>query len=305
LQAGDKFFARCGIVNPLTYHQHTAGPATGLAWPRHRMMTLTELFPDNDYRFQLRFERGEPADFFAPTSKHEVVAAERQRWFHSDPKTYAAVLPPGEELLAEVVGLADVWNGFTPPISTTAWQKCLALGEFWEADYLLLKADAAGAIRLYGGCLCFPSSWRLSDKLGQPIEFIHGPVPGLNPSIGAAIHKFLAALKPGVASLRHNWGLAHSAELNQHPDRGLPPLDATVSADEVWLRVEHQALVALPKSGGILFGIRVVNHALNEVKADPVAAARLCRALETMPAEMARYKNLTTARERILQLLRT
>ena len=130
----------------------------------------------------------------------------------------------------------------------------------------MLKADADGEIRLYGGCLCFPSSWRLSDKLGQPIEFIHGPVPGLNASIGAAIHKFLAALKPGVASLRHNWGLARSAELNQHPDRDLPRLDATVDADEVWLRVEHQALVALPKSGGILFGIRVVNHSLAEVK---------------------------------------
>ncbi len=269
------------------------------------MIRLADLFPDNDYRFQLRFERGEPADFFAPTAKHHEVRAERQRWLHSDPKTYAALSPPGEPLLDEVVELAGVWNGFVPPLATTTGQTCRALGGFWEADYLLLKADAAGEIRLYGGCLCFPSSWRLGDKLGQPMEFIHGPVPGLNSCIGAAIHKFLASLKPGVASLRHNWGLARSAELNQHPGRALPQLDAMVSADEVWLRVEHQALVALPKSGGILFGIRVVNHSLAEVKADPVAAARLCRALETMTDAMARYKNLATARERILQLLRS
>ncbi len=268
------------------------------------MMTLAELFPDNDYRFQLRFERGEPADFFAPTLKHNEVVVERQRWLRREPDTYATLLPPGEALLEEAIELAGVWNGFAAPNSTTAWQKCLALGAFWEADYLLLKADADGAIRLYGGCLCFPSSWRLSDKLGQPIEFIHGPVPGLNAHIGPAIHKFLANLKPGTASLRHNWGLARSPELNHHPDRALPRLDATVGADEVWLRVEHQALVALPKSGGILFGIRVVNHSLNEVKADPVATARLCRALETMPKEMARYKGVASARERILLLLR-
>jgi dimethylamine monooxygenase subunit A len=272
-------------------------------------MTLEGLFPDDDYRFQMRFERGGPADFFARSARSETVLAERRHWLHSDLKTYAAILPPGEALLDEVVELAHEWDGFAPPGLTTAWEKCLALGEFWEPDFLLLKGDADRAIRLYGGCLCAPSSWRLNDKLGQPIEFIHGPVPGpvpgLNSNIGAAIHKFLAALKPGAASLRHNWGLSRSPELNQHPDRKLPLLDANISAEEVWLRVEHQALIALPKSGGILFGIRVVNHPLNEVKANRLVAARLGRALETMPEEMARYKNLATARGRILHLLRS
>jgi hypothetical protein len=265
-------------------------------------MTLAGLFPDDDYRFQMRFERGEPADFFARSTRSEAVLAERRQWLGSDPKTYAAILPPGEAMLDEAVELARAWNGLAPPGLTTAWEKCVTLGEFWEPDYLLLKGNADRVIRLYGGCLCAPSSWRLNDKLGHPIEFIHGPVPGLNAHIGAAIHKFLAALKPGAASLRHNWGLSRSPELNQHPDRKLPLLDATVRADEVWLRVEHQALVALPESGGILFGIRVVNHSLKEVKANELAAARLCRALETMPDEMARYKNLATARGRILQL---
>jgi len=268
-------------------------------------VTLAELFPDGDYRFQLRFERGEPAEFFAPSAKHPELVTERRQWLGSDPRTYAALLPSGEALLEEAIALASAWNGFVPSKSATPWQTCLALGQFWETDYLLLKCDTDEEIRLYGGCLCFPSSWRLSDKIGKRIEFIHGPVPGLNQSIGQGIHKFLAALKPGTASLRHNWGLARSPELNHHPDRDLPRLDATVNADEVWLRVEHQALVALPKSGGILFGIRVVNHPLQEVKVDPIAAARLCRALETMPDEMARYKGLASARTRIVELLQS
>lgn len=267
-------------------------------------MTLAELFLDGDYRFQLRFERGEPAEFFAPTPRRPELIAERQHWLQTEPQTYAALLPSGEALLEAAVELARQWNGYAP-VTATPWQMCLALGRFWEADYLLLKTDEEQKLRLSGGCLCFPSSWRLSEKLGQPIEFIHGPVPGLNTSIGAGIQKFLQNLKPGPASLRHNWGLSRSAELNQHPDRTLPRLDATVDADEVWLRVEHQALVALPKADGILFGIRVVNHSLGEVKADPVAAAGLGRALETMPEEMVRYKGLATARERIIQLLRS
>ena len=232
--------------------------------------------------------------------------AERRHWLTSEPQTYAALLPAGERLLEETIEAARRWSGFTlPPAQKSPWEKCLALGEFWEVDYLLLKADAAGEIRLVGGCLCFPSSWRLSEKVGKPIEFIHGPVPELNANIGPAIHKFLAGLRPGVASLRFNWGLSRSAELNQHPDRALPRLDASVTLVEVWLRVEEQALVALPKSGGILFGIRIWNHPLADVKRDDVVAARLVRALQTMPEAMAVYKGIALARTHLLELLRS
>ena len=151
--------------------------------------------------------------------------------------------------------------------------------------------------------LCFPSSWRLSEKLGKTIEFIHGVVPELNTNLGPAIHKFLAGLKPGAASLRFNWGLSRSAELNQHPDRSLPRLDGSMSLEEVWLRVEEQALVALPKSHGILFGIRLVNRPLAAIRADQLARARLRRALATMPEPMAVYKGIAPARARLLELL--
>jgi len=265
--------------------------------------TLAHIFPDGDYKFHLRFERGEPADFFAPTTGHAALVAERRWWLRGEPGKYAALLPPGESLLEETIQLAHGWSGFMPPASRTLgspFERCLALGEFWETDFLLLKTDEHGEIRLYGGCLCFPSSWRLTDKMGKPMEFIHGPVPGLNESIGRGIHKFLAGLKPGAASLRNNWGLARLAEMNHHPDRNLPGLDTETRVDEVWLRIEHQALVALPQAGGILFGIRVVHHAFAEVNADPVARIRLRRALETMPDEVARYKGLSPIRQRLV-----
>jgi hypothetical protein len=268
------------------------------------MMSLGALLPDDDYHFQMRFERGESAEFFAHTAQHDAIVKQRRHWLDGTPETYAALLPEAIPSLSETVEMAHAWHGFTKVEGPSDWEQCLALGEFWEADFLLLKADADGEIRLYGGCLCFPSSWRLTDKIGKPIEFIHGPVPGLNESIGPGIHKFLAGLKPGAASLRHNWGLARSAELNHHPDRSLPRLDADTPADEVWLRVEHQALVALPQSGGILFGIRVVNHAFAEVCADPMARARLRRALETMPDDVASYKGLATIRPRLAGWLR-
>jgi hypothetical protein len=208
-------------------------------------------------------------------------------------------------MLNEAIEFAASWHGFANPVSRSPWEQLLALGEFWEPDFLLLKAGDDGEIRLLGGCVCFPSSWRLNEKMGHPFEFIHDVVPGLNAGLGTAIHTFLAKLKPGIAWQRFNWGLSRSPELNQHPERQHRPLDETVRIEEVWLRVEDQALVALPNSGGILFGIRIVNRSLAEVAASPAARAGFSRALETMPDEMAHYKNVATARERILQLLRT
>ena len=77
------------------------------------------------------------------------MLAERQLWLRSDPKIYAAILPPGEALLDEAVELAREWNEFIPPDSATPWEKCLTLGEFWEPDFLLLKCDADHAIRCH------------------------------------------------------------------------------------------------------------------------------------------------------------
>jgi len=265
--------------------------------------SLSELFGDEDYRFQMRFTRGLPAAYFGPTLAHADLIAERRRWLINSPATYSALLPDGERLLHEAAGLARQWHGFDGAAAGDSSALCRALGGFWETDFLLLKLDGADAIRLVGGCLCFPSHWRLTDKIGKTIEFIHGPVPGLNKDLGASIHKFLAALKPGVSWQRVNWGLSGSPELNQHPDRKLPRLDARVRLDQVWLRVEEQALVALPESGGILFGIRIVNHPLAEVRNDPLIVERFCRALETMPEEMARYKNLSESRAEIIKLL--
>jgi hypothetical protein len=173
----------------------------------------------------------------------------------------------------------------------------------WEPDFLLLCLGPDAAVRLVGGCVCFPSSWSLEEKIGKPIELVHDVVPGLNSSIGPQIHSFLTKLKPDIAWLRSNWGLSRSPELNQHPSRNLHRLDETVSLEDVWLRIENQALVALPLSKGVLFGIRLDIRPLATVCQNQEFARRLARALRTMPEEMARYKGLDRARARLLTLL--
>lgn len=269
-------------------------------------MSLSDIIPDSDYRFHLRLEPIRLDAFFGPSAEHERLLRERRHWLAVAPHTYAALLPEGAALLSEALDLLQpppLGAGVAADPGQTDWDRCLDLGRHIEPDFLLLAGGPDSEIRLCGGCVCFPSSWSLAEKVSQPMELIHAPVPGLNAQIGPQIRSFLNKLRPGLVWSRTNWGLSRSSELNQHPERRLPRIDQSAGADEIWFRVEHQALAALPATGGILFGIRISTHPLAAVKADSIASQRLGRALRTMPAAVARYKGLETGRARILDFL--
>ena len=257
--------------------------------------SLAELFPDGDFRFHLTLRRSEPEVFFRPQDSSGEILAERSRWIVAEPERYAAMGAGGEPVRAEFAAMATGWG--LPCGSTIE-----SLGVALEPDILLLSPDGDGRFRLRGGALCFPTGWALEEKLGHTLDFIHGAVPGLNAALASPIQQFLSKLRPGVAFLRDNWGITATDELNLHPGRQLPRPTAPVSLARLWLRVEHQALAALPQSKGIVFGIRIGLHRLDTVAQTP-AGQGLRRALASMPAEMAAYKHLDAIRAKVIDLL--
>lgn len=260
------------------------------------MNGLSELFPDDDYRFHLTLRRGEPRAFFAPQDRSGQVVAERQRWLAAEPSCYAALQEEGASAFGEFAAWCATWG-------VAGTSGVVELGGALEPDFLLMVRDDEGRFRLRGGALCFPTGWALEEKLGERMDFIHGVVPGLNAAIGAQIDQFLDRLKPGAAFLRDNWGLAASAELNLHPVRGVAAPALPLSLERLWLRVEHQALFALPKTRAAVFGIRIALHRLDAVTSDAAVRAGLARALNTMPDELARYKRLDGIRAELLRQL--
>lgn len=249
-------------------------------------MRLEDLFPDGDHRHRLTLRRGSPRDFFASQDATGSLRAERCRWIDQAAVRHAALTPEGEPLLREFSRLLVAW-ACVPSAGLTVGE----LGRVLEPDVLLLSRDPAGHFRLRGGALCFPTGWALEEKMGETLDAIHGVVPGLNAALGPSIHQLLGALKPGVALLRDNWGIAATPELNLHPSRRLPTPEPPVDTTTLWLRVEHQALAALPETGGVVFGIRLSLHRLDTVLRGP-AGASLRRSLATMSPEMASYKRL-------------
>lgn len=256
--------------------------------------------------------RGNPVDFFGASRECATVLAERRHWLNDNPEAYLGVLPGGETLVDEFLSLSEEWQ-MLPAEERQLLKKerdplrrLQKLSERVEPDLLFLAPGQSGQMELLAGAVCFPSAWRLSEKLGRPMAAIHGPAPGLNSSLGNQIDVFLSRLRPGVAWLRSNWGLSASAELNQHPDRRLPRLSPELTLDQVWLRVERQALLLLPSGGGIFFGLRIETEPLDAIKREsPEAAGRLAHALSTMPETIAQYKGIATARESLVAQLRS
>ncbi len=265
------------------------------------------LFPDRDFRFNFGARPGDAAAFFAPTADCDALLAERAHWISAQPECCLLWQEDAGALIAEALACAESWcslpQSSLPAASAAGTDKVRILGGAWEPDWLLLQPDAKGSFLLRAAAVCFPSSWRPEEKLGLPVWKIHSAVPTLNETLGAQIDRFLNAIEPGASWERANWGISASPERCQHPARHLPGLAAPLEERAVWVRVEHQVFYRLPGTGGLLFGIRLENIPLKAVMADAAARRGLCRALRTMPDEVARYKGLHEAREALCGLL--
>lgn len=248
----------------------------------------SRLFPLEDYRFPMGLRRGDIAAFWHPQDSSGQMVRERQRWLEKDPQYYVAELAEAAPILQEA----------------RAWVQ--AITTQCEPDWAVLSSGLDGQADdpvVLGGEVVFPSGWSLPEKLGQPLESVHGPVPGLQAALGKSISAFLRRLEVGSAWERENWGLSADAELNHHPSRLLPGLTVHASLSDTWIRLERQFLTRLPVSKSILFGIRVSHHRLEEVARLPGMAAGIIRALETIPDAVAEYKGLLEARGGLIQQL--
>jgi hypothetical protein len=263
---------------------------------REAVSALRQLWDDEDFGFRLILKRGRLAEFFAPTPASSERLAERKRWLIAAPEDYVAESKSGAVVWQEFAELVEQWTGVSMP------PRACQVGAGVEPDVVFLRRDAEGVFRITDGVVVFPTSWAFSEKIGLTLAETHGVVPGLNAAIGPAIDRFLHGLKPGVVAARSNWGMAATAELNLHPGLKRPRLTAEVQPDMTWIRVEHQILTVLPRTGAVMFGIRIALHPLTEVLAGVSSMAGLHRALSTMPPPVADYKGLAAAMPELLRL---
>jgi hypothetical protein len=175
-------------------------------------------------------------------------------------------------------------------------------------DDLVIMRRGENGWRIAAAFLAFPSSWRLSEKFGLPMDEVHAHVPGFEGGSRNAglINRMFDNLAPGRFVVRWNWSVNWSHAL-YHPNAKSPEEKRGVPAGKALIRVERQTLRKLPHTGDILFTIRIYLDPLAVILSQPNAAelaASMANQLEALTIEQTAYKGLSEKRTELLEVLR-
>ncbi len=181
-------------------------------------------------------------------------------------------------------------------------------GRLIQEDLCLMQRQTPTQVyHLVGASLCFPTRWRLADKIGKPLNAIHAPIPGYAERLAPTMDKFFDRLKVEKPVWRLNWSLMDDPTLFQPTGHGRTGVNTDITpenaGDTLWLRMERQTLRRLPRSRDILFTIRVYVRPLAHLASQPARAAQLAAALRALPPSMRRYKSLPPFMEAALTWL--
>lgn len=251
-------------------------------------------------------------EWFDIDELYPVQIAERQRLMaerHADVLgNTGAHAACGETLTMLIEHLTRVYPDWFACDGTTlrnhltgeAWQLAdeepLGLaGRLVQEDLCLIEASPEGP-RLTAAVVCFPSRWRLNEKLGRPLAEVHARVPFYRDRLARPVDRFMDHVRPDHIAARLNWSLMDDPTLFQPTGKWRTAQNVTVTEQNagggLFLRVERQTLRRLPSSGAVLFGIRVHVYPLAKVVTTPEIAGRLAAAVRALPVEIAHYKSL-------------
>ena len=182
-------------------------------------------------------------------------------------------------------------------------------GMLVQEDFILLspESEQREPSTFVAGCACFTfmeigiRGEKGHMKIGEPISFIHTPVPGFNEpkGIGPKVAKFFKHLAPESPQYRSNWLLV--------AEQGLDPMQYDLTGDredaiyldingkaprDLHLRVELQSLRRLPKSRYILFTLHCYSAPLPSLQHLPKGAAVLRQTLLDLDETRRKYRGM-------------
>lgn len=168
---------------------------------------------------------------------------------------------------------------------------------------VMMKREAGWCIA--AAHLSFPSSWSLAEKFDRPMEQVHEHVPGFEGGTrnAAMINRIFDNLAPGLPAERFNWSINWQEKLF-HPETGR---NDDAEPEQAIVRVERQTLSKLPKTGAIVFTIRIYLDPVTLFERHPDGrglALALAEQLEGLTEPQLRYKGLDRQRSRLVARLR-
>jgi hypothetical protein len=282
-------------------------------------------FEPGPYRMAMDLVATPESAWFEFDDRYPAEMAEKRRLLASVPADVFAVTPESDdargEALAVIVAALTTYHPDWFSRDTTVTLQNHLTGEIWDTrscdplelagrlvqeDLCLIQNGGAGPM-FTAASLCFPSRWRLLDKIGKPLAAVHGPVPLYAERLSGPVDRFMRNLKPGHIVSRQNWSLLDDPALFQPGGKWRVNASTSITAknagSRVFLRVERQTLRRLPMTQAVLFGIRVHVYPLDQVIFRSDRATALASAIRALPEEIQHYKSLLPFRQALLEWL--
>ncbi|CUJ89379.1 hypothetical protein RUE5091_00863 [Ruegeria denitrificans] len=122
-----------------------------------------------------------------------------------------------------------------------------------QEDFCILQKQGDEHV-LTGAILCFPASWRLSEKFMRPLIDIHVPVASYDESIARRVQRLFDGIRPEHPLWRFNALWYEDAELHQ-PRSANAPREKKAPGIAPYMRSERQTLLRLPETQAVVFSI--------------------------------------------------
>ncbi len=219
-------------------------------------------------------------DWLVRDERFDEELALKAELLSTRPSEVFAARPGCEAASAEVLELVTGWlathPGPTAPPPPAGLHPLDAAGRLVQEDLCLMVADE-GRYRLEAASLCFPSHWRLHDKLGHSLATIHAPVPHYAEELAAKVDTFFERLRADRPVRRRNLSIHNHDELFRPEPHESPASFAPDPSGvrRVWLRSERQTLVRLAHTGAVLFTIKTQQCPVAAVRGRPEIARAL------------------------------
>ncbi len=178
-----------------------------------------------------------------------------------------------------------------------------------QGDYVLLD-QREGTLFADAGFVTSQADWSIAFDVGMAWHEWHGPVPQVT-KLGVMDRalKYLMNLQLGSPVRRLNWTMTINPRLDTSPenyplwggDRNTVTMENV--GDLVHLRVELQTIFRLPRSNGLLFGVRCYLINMNELSTYPHWTKRFHRVLKGLHPDLIEYKGLTKFRQTTIDWL--
>jgi hypothetical protein len=274
-------------------------------------------FKEGPFRLAMGLFPLELRDWIEPDARMTVELTEKERLLRERHHDVFAALPEAAEGSAETLALlvehlparfptlykreGDVLQNLVTrqswDLTRTELHPLDLAGRLVQEDLCLMKPlEGSDVYCLVAASLCFPTRWRLLEKLGKPLNTIHAPIPGYEEQLASTMDRYFERIKTDKPVWRMNWSLIDDPTLFQPTGHGRkghnPDITPKNAGEKVWLRMERQTLRRLPRSQDILFTIRVYVKPLRELANRPDHAAALAAAARALPEPMRLYKSL-------------